>query len=113
MAQESLKAIGSFLESLPEAVQEEEVTTDDVSFREGFHAWLRDVKGTEEGEEEEAVWNPKRHPRKERVLRDPLPSLTAVEGETSDETFGVEEIVEEAGNVLRSRIPIPRAKRRK
>ena len=111
----SWNALTSFVTSLPEKPLDVDISTEDVSFREEFHRWLREVK-EENGPTNDDALKPKGHHRKERVLKEPLVTLDGVSrrqgaAASSYRTFGVDDIVEEAGNVLRSRVAPPRLQR--
>ena len=104
------------MDSLAEKPLDIDISTEDVSFREEFHRWLRDVS-EEKGPSNDDALKPKgQHHRKERVLKEPLVTLDGVSRQQgaaalSSQTFGVDDIVEEAGNVLRSRVTPPRLQR--
>jgi len=103
-ANESLKKLSEFLGTLPERPEGVDCGTEDISFRNNFHDWLAVVE--QKGDGVDDALKPKQHFRKEQILKAPLITLKAVStreaAAESQRTFGVEGIVDDAGNIFRS-----------
>lgn len=109
-----MDAISNILNDFPDNTFDVEFSTEDLSFEKGFFERI------EELEEKETIvdnlaFEPKKHSRKEHILKEPLVTLEALTSQANadhSQTLGVPGIIDQAGNVLRSRIiPPSRSKR--